>query len=391
MELSTHSFDADWKKSKDNGRSSVLGTQLLIQQNRNIPGTNTAHFVPNYETYRGGIFIIESLEKGSNTFEAGGRYDYQFTSIKGREQSQDLFENELTFQNFTLTAGYKRKLTSALTFNTNIGSAWRPPNVSELYAFGKHDFSLSYGLWRYSFDEDENISTANVLTEEDRPVSPEKGYKWITGLNFRNEKYDAELTVFANYIENFINRRPRGVTNTIRGAFPFFVYEQADAFLTGADLSLRVIHHSKINSVIRGSYLYARDIANKTFFVGLPPANFVYDLNLDLPIPGKGKSEITLSANYTFRQRQAPEAVPVRDFIAGNIEISPATDAFDFLSPPADFLLFDIYWTAELKKVDLSVQINNLLNTSYRSYTNEMRYFADEAGRNITFSLNYNF
>ncbi|MGB3467606.1 MAG: TonB-dependent receptor, partial [Cyclobacteriaceae bacterium] len=74
LELSSHSLDADWKISHENGRNSVLGTQFLIQQNRNIPGTNTAHFVPNSELYRGGLFLIESLERGENTYELGVRY-----------------------------------------------------------------------------------------------------------------------------------------------------------------------------------------------------------------------------------------------------------------------------------------------------------------------------
>lgn len=391
LELATHSFDADWKKSNQNGLLSVIGAQALIQQNRNIPGTNTAHFVPNYDLYRGGIFIIESLEKAQNTFEIGARYDYQFTSVIGRDQSQDLFEDNLSFQNFTLTVGYNRKISRKISFNTNFGSAWRPPNVSELYAFGKHDFSISYGLWRYAFDENNNISTSSILTDEERPVSPEKGFKWIGNLSYFDSKFDAEFTVFINYIENFINSRPRGITNTVRGAFPFFVFEQNDALLMGADYSVKYNHNKNLSSRIQGNYLWARDVSNNFFFVGLPPANLSYELNIELPFIKGGKSDLSISANYTFQQFQAPQAVSIRSFIDGNVPISAATDEFDFLPPPDGYFLLDAYWKAELKKVTFSIQIRNLLNNTYRSYTNGLRFFADEMGRNISFSLDYKF
>ncbi|MEL7148801.1 MAG: TonB-dependent receptor, partial [Bacteroidota bacterium] len=229
LELISHSLDLDWKKSRNDGHSSVIGGQILIQENNNIPGTNTAHFVPNYDIYRGGVFIIESVERGANTFEAGVRYDYQYTNIVGRDQAQDLFRNELNFQNVTMTLGFKRDISESLSFNSNLGSAWRPPNVSELYAFGKHEFIIEYGLWRYSVDENDEITTREILTEEDRPITPEKGFKWTNTLSYFTDKVDGELTVYANYIENFINTRPRGITNTVRGAFPFFVYEQSNA------------------------------------------------------------------------------------------------------------------------------------------------------------------
>lgn len=391
LELTSHSFDADWKKSSKNGLSSVIGSQLLYQQNRNIPGTNTAHFIPNYTLYRGGLFLIESLEKGANTFEAGVRYDYQYTDIIGRDQSQNLFENQLDFQNFTLTVGFNRKISKNLRLSTNFGSAWRPPNVAELYAFGKHEFSIEYGLWRYTFDENDIISTRNVQTDEERPARPEKGFKWIGSLNYTDEKFDAEITVFANYIENFINSRPRGITSTVRGSFPFFVFEQSDALLFGGDYSIKYNHNGKMNSILRGSYLWAKQVSDNSFFVGLPPASLSYEFNVEIPFLRGSKSDLSIDANYTFRQFQAPPAVSIRSFIDGNVPVTAATDDFDFLPAPDGYFLLDLYWKTEYKKFTGTFRIQNLLNNSYRSYTNTLRYFADEMGRNISLSLNYRF
>ncbi|MEL6560151.1 MAG: carboxypeptidase-like regulatory domain-containing protein [Bacteroidota bacterium] len=391
LELTTHSFDADWKKSSSNGLSSVIGSQFLIQQNRNIPGTSTAHFVPNYELYRGGLYLIESFERAQNTFELGARYDYQYISIVGRDQAQDLFRDELSFQNFTLTLGYNRKISREWNFSTNIGSAWRPPNVAELYAFGKHESSIEFGLWRYEFDENNEISTDNVLKAEDREISPEKGFKWIGSLTHFSSKFDTEITFFVNYIENFIVSRPRGITNTVRGAFPFYTFEQSDAMLFGADYSVKYNHTDRISSTVRGNYLWSKDLSNDAFFVGQPPGRWGYEMNIEIPTLKGSVSNLSVNANYTFTQFQAPQVVTVRSFVDGNVSVTPSTDAFDFLPPPDGYLLVDLYWRTEFKKFTGTFRIHNLLNTSYRSYTNTLRYFADDIGRNISISLDYRF
>ncbi|MBK7439801.1 MAG: hypothetical protein IPI77_24390 [Saprospiraceae bacterium] len=42
-------------------------------------------------------------------------------------------------------------------------------------------------------------------------------------------------------------------------------------------------------------------------------------------------------------------------------------------------------------QIKCSIQIENLLDTTYRDYLNRQRYFADETGRNIKFRINYIF
>ncbi len=391
LELDTHSFDVDWRKSNDAGWSKVFGSQVQLQNNRNIFGTNTAHFVPNYDQFRGGIFGVTTYEVNENTYEIGGRYDYQSIAIQGRNQQQDLFENDLVFQNVTLTLGYKRKVNNYLTFNTNLGSAWRPPNVLELYGFGKRQSSIVFGILRNSINDNGELVTNRVLDENEKNVTSEKGFKWIGTLSYFNEKVDGELTLYANYIQDYINARPRGVTSTVRGAFPFFVFQQNDALFMGVDYSLKYNHNSKLNSHLSGSYLWAKDVTNNSFFVGLPPASIAYQLKYQHPFVKSGVAYLTLKGSYNFQQSLAPQTIPVSSFIANEVEISPTTDDFDFLNPPNGYLLIDLYWQASFKNLELSININNLLDQSYRSYTNTLRYFSDELGRNLSIAVTYKF
>ena len=53
--------------------------------------------------------------------------------------------------------------------------------------------------------------------------------------------------------------------------------------------------------------------------------------------------------------------------------------------------MFNIAWKFEWRLIQGQVAVNNLFNSSYRDYLNEMRYFADAPGRNLLFTLTYKF
>ena len=71
--------------------------------------------------------------------------------------------------------------------------------------------------------------------------------------------------------------------------------------------------------------------------------------------------------------------------------ITPESEIFDFLDAPDGYFLLDISWNYKWKNLNGSIAAQNVLNTSYRNYLNELRYFADDLGINIHFTLNYNF
>ncbi len=81
--------------------------------------------------------------------------------------------------------------------------------------------------------------------------------------------------------------------------------------------------------------------------------------------------------------------VKPEDLIDGTIAISPNSEIFDFKEAPDGYLMLNASWRFKWKQFNGSISVNNILNTTYRSYLNEMRYFADELGRNFIFNLNY--
>ena len=86
----------------------------------------------------------------------------------------------------------------------------------------------------------------------------------------------------------------------------------------------------------------------------------------------------------------APGVIEPALFQNGAVEISP-DEIFDFMSPPSDFILFGAEISYHRDLLKLTVRADNLLNTSYRSYTDRLRYFSDANGRNLSIALGVQF
>lgn len=397
LELYSQTLDAEWKHRQLFGWIGSLGVQTLYQDNNNIPGTNTVPFVPNFNNSRLGLYVIENRQLSTGDWiEFGLRYDYQYASVRGRKPNNNIYSNDLLYQNATATVGFKRELEKGKTFRINIATAWRPPNISELYSYGRHQSSIDYGLWRFQIDENNEVTTEDVLTESEKSSPSEMGFKWVMSYQWKNALWDAELTGYANYITNYIYSRPGGITSTVRGAFPYFLFEQTNALFAGGDFSAQVKHGKLWFSRIRANFLWAQDIRNNDYLIGIPPANVVYGINYSRRKWGSFTSiQAGLNINYVFQQYRAPRVITV-------IELQEAKENdqnlfaednsnFDFLAAPEGYLLAEVSASADYKSFSMLFKVDNLLNTTYRTYTDRLRYFANDLGINFKLTLKYTF
>ena len=397
LELVTQNIDVDWVHQDLFGLSGRLGVQYLKKANDNLPGTNTVPFIPNYDEQRVGIYLVESLPIGKHTLEFGLRYDYMDSDIVGREPDNLIYRNTIIYRNFSGTIGFKAKINEHASFQSNLGTAWRAPNVAELYRFGQHSFFLEYGLWRYTIDDRFDFITTSqgILKEEDRAVPSEVGYKWINTYTINKSNFRSEITGYINYVENYIFAKPGGVTRNPRGYFVFRIYDQTDALLWGIDLHNEWKHSSKFSSVLKGSYLWSKQIRSNDFFVNQPPAQLGYALSYQPNISFLSQSNFEIAFDYTFEQFQHPRIFTVEEFLYSfqNDIVRFEDDApdFDILPPPPGFLLTNFSWKSYIKNIHWQFQIRNVFNVSYRVYTDNMRYFADDLGRNFILSITYRF
>lgn len=397
LELFTHSLDIDWQHPSWLGWEGTIGAQLLYQDNNNLPGTNTIPFVPNYNNSRFGLYLSESKQLGNITFETGIRYDHQYSDVRGRDNNNAIYKNTLAYQSVTGLVGINFRLGEYSTLQSNIGTAWRPPNIAELYSYGRHNTIIEYGLWRYEIDDSGNAESLNhVLNENTRPVNNEIGVKWVNTYNYTVADQSLEFTGFINYLSNYLYAKPSGIAADVRGPLPFYTYDQTDAVYFGLDGSYILKHNNSWQSRLTGSYLYAGDVKHDDVFIGIPANRISYKLlfnenntlNLD-------RIDASIEGNYTFKQYRHPHVVTVADIqeaqrTGENIFDGDASN-FDFIAAPEGYFLLNAKVHITVQQFILGLQVKNMLNNSYRSYTNLMRYFANEPGINFLFSVRYKF
>ncbi len=396
LELNSESLDLDWHHPHLGPLSGKIGVQAMHQENDNLPGTNTVPFIPNFESKRYGAYWIETLTLGNNQLEWGVRFDHFDAKIVGREPDNTIYRNRIIYNNVSGTLGYLHQLNEDISLRTNLGTAWRPPNVAELYRFGQHSFFLEYGLWRYTIDERfDFVSTSQgILDESDREVPAEIGYKWINTLSIQQEDLQFELTAYVNYIENFIYSKPAGLTRTPRGFFVFYLIDQADALFYGLDAQANVQHSALFESQAKASWVRAKQLNPEDEFAQIPPIRLDYGLTYEPPISWLDKLQVGVDLSYTFEQMNHPRILSPSTFLRPDSETvrfgSDAAD-FDILAPPDGYFLTDFHATAQKKQLVLRFQVRNLFDTSYRNYTDRIRYFADDLGRNIILTVGYSF
>ena len=392
LDLISTDLMLEWDHSFSENVEGLMGLHFFNQDNDNNPGTGTTPFIPNYNTNRYSFYLVEGLKLGENFFEFGVRIDNENYNVRGRETSQRIFRDEHTLSNITFSIGYENEFSENFSFKSNLGSAWRTPNMAELYSFGSHGFKNSFGLLRYYYNDDNKIRTNRVTLMSESLTSSEKSLKFINEFDFTSDKNKIKLTLFSNYILNYVFERPIGIYGTVRGPMPYFIFDQNDVLFVGSDLTVKKEFTKKFNSSITLNYLWSKNLENNGNLINQPPVrienNLIWKTNNFWKI---NFSEISLSPSYSFKLSQAPITISPEDLINGVVNITPETNIFDFKDAPDGYFLLDFSWRLKLNDFSASINVNNVLNTSYRNYLNSMRYFADEIGRNFIVNFSYTF
>jgi len=358
MALVTHSADAVWEQKTWKKLRGQVGTTLIYQENRNVPGTGIQPLIPNYNSTTVSSFAIERWMEETWEVEAGLRFDHRNFQVFTFNEQNDIIRPWYKFNNMSATIGTILKPNASVKISSNLGTAWRPPNVSELYSQGLH-----HG--------------AATIEEGDTSLSVETAFKWIGQLQVTKKKWSADISLFAQQINNYIYLEPQPEPRlTIRGAFPVYQYVQTDVAMVGIDAAFTVALSKTLDYAAKGSMIRARDIKEDDYLIFMPGDRFLQSVTWSYPFRSKRTFFSTLSHNAVRTQNRFPADV-------------------DFINPPKGYQLvgLDIGYGAQLFHNDYEVmlEVTNMLNTSYREYLNRFRYFADEPGRTISIRVNYKF
>ena len=353
LELTSHTADLNWEKNFAKGFKSDCGLSIISQKN-----TYTGRmFIPNYQNQGGGLFWILKKSYDDLFIEGGARFDFR------KLQSFYWKNNEIVspvnnYSNYALNIGVKYRFNTSTSVSYNISKTWRPPSVNELYSDGLHHGAAAIERGDENLKEENSINT-NVSFL----------------LNKDNIRFEA--SPYFNYFSNYIFMEPElPPTLTIMGAFPTFNYTQAEAIITGIDLSAQVklsknLWINNSTSIVRG---FNRSISD--YLIQMPADRTKNKLIYRIK-DFKSFKKTEFSVTHTFVDKQT--RIPINT---------------DFAPPPASYQLVDFMATTQINlntPIKLSFGINNLLNNSYRDYLNRFRYYADEIGRNYMIRVKINF
>ena len=380
LDLVTHTVDLDLDMYTRGNWKWDVGASFMYQNNENNPETGVRPLIPDFENVTAGAHLIGRYILPEIEFEFGVRYDHRYYLVKRFNERNELEKPEFNFENVTGSVGVVKFLDGGWTLRSNIGSAWRAPNVNELYSEGLHHGAAA-------------IEEGNPL------LKTEKAIKWITSLEKQADKFNLNIVGYYNTINNYIFLRPETVELTIRGAFPIFRYRQTNAFFVGFDTDFTYQISQNLDFNGRLALIYAEDRNTDSPLLNIPANQFQADFSYALSSSKLKEWSISFGVNLVQEQLNAPRVVSINEIRAANASdidlFAREASIFDLVSPPDGYALFNFgsSFSVPLRDRELNVDftIDNLLNTSYRSYLNRFRYYSDEMGRNVSLKLSYAF
>ena len=369
MWLTTHLAEVFWENMDTQYWKTLVGGSFSLQDNYNQPGTGVVPVIPNFASVGYGAFAIEKYHKDNWNAEAGLRYDYKYLSADGYDMYSQRYGGEHDFHNITYSLGGAWQATPHTALSSNIGVAWRAPQVNELYSSGLHHGAGTYNLGEAS-------------------LSPETGAKWITSLSYTHPERGIYLTAdaYVQLIKNYIYDYPTGETRTLfSGVYPIFQYTQADALFRGVDIdaSLRLAQWGafaqRLSYGLRGSIVFANELKTDRYFPFIPASRLSQSLEWKAQPKGLFQT-LEASIGHTFVAKQT-RFEPSQELVA------TTPDAYHLFEAAVGGTIA----IAEQQTLSVRFSCENLFNQLYKEYTNRFRYYAHDLGRNVYLRLNYNF
>ncbi len=395
LELKTHNLLAKLKYDKAENFESKFGVELTYQNNFPNPETGVRRLIPDYDMYKVGSFWTANYQFNEEWYaNAGIRYDFSHIDAQkfyrqsrwdnlGYQQDfgniiiEDLGTQLLTnptfnFNNISANLGVQYSKNNWV-WNTNLGSASRAPNPSELFSDGLHHSIAAIELGDLRLDSEQSLKLSTQLTK-----------------NFTNWQFN--LSVYHNYINKYILLEPSGFEQTIRGAFPVFEYRQTDARLLGFDFAMTYDFTDNFKYNSNFAYVYGEDTSRNRPLINMPPANFYNSLSYKFNTLNNLK--LNFSSQFVFEQGRFPDdnfTTPILNPQTGDFE----DELINISQPPEAYHLInfraEMPFNLAFADLQIALSISNLFNTSYRSYLNRQRFYADEIGRNVMLQLKLNY
>jgi outer membrane receptor protein involved in Fe transport len=241
-------------------------------------------------------------------------------------------------------AGVVYRPVPALSVAANVGRAWRAPTLFELFANGAHPGEARYEIGRPDL-------VAEVGTNVDVSV------RW------QGRRLHAEAAGYRNAIARYVFITP---TNEFRDSLRVYRYEQADALLTGAEVTMDAEVRAPLALRARFDAVRGTNRSTGEPLPLVPPARAALGAELRMAsLRWADRALIAAEVEVVTRQtRLNPLDVPTAGYALLNVEAG------------IDRPLF-----GRAGRIDLSVR--NATNVAYKSFLSRYKEFALDPGRSV--------
>ncbi len=332
--------------------------------------------IPAYNQVNIGAFVFARHELSqTKQFQAGIRFDVGRIKTSSYldwfpspiDNSDDLEGKFLqraaslnrTFSNFTWSLGYNLN-PGKWNYKVNVGKSFRMPIPKELAANGVNYHRFSYEVGNPD-------------------LSPEIAYQLDLGIAFSSARFAAGASPFLNYFSNYIYLNPTSGHDRLYGnGNQIFLYTQSQVLRYGGEFHT---HYELLNWLqlgIIGEYVYSRQLSGEKKGYTLPfspPASAIINLKYHEETLG-GLVNPYLSVDYRITAAQnniVPPEVITKGYQVFNVGMGGEVNLYK-------------------QKVNLSFQVQNLLNKKYFNHTSYYRLInVPEPGRNFIVNMNIPF
>jgi len=299
--------------------------------------------VPDARVHAAAGFVFEQATLGRWSVLAGGRVDLRRLTADSNT-ALALSPQRRNYTAWSGDVGLVYRPVATLAVSGNVGRAWRAPTLFELFSNGPH-----LGEARYE------IGRADLV--------PEGATNVDVSARWQANRVEAEVAAYRNAIAHYVFITP---TNQFKDTLRIYRYDQADALLTGAEVSVGVAVATPLSLRGRFDAVRGTNRATQEPLPLVPPARVVVGAELH----GTG-------LRWADRVRLAVEG----EFVTRQTRLNPLD------LPTAGYALLNIEAGLERplwgRAIRLDVAARNLGNTAYRSFLSRYKEFALDPGRNV--------
>lgn len=357
LKLFSNSLDVRWKHPQWRGLLGTVGVSGLVQGNQTL---GKGFLIPGFDLGQGAVYGQEEYTRGKLSITGGLRADLiAQRTIEFDDAGIDSPAESQSWNGFSGSLGAAYALTDRWNASLRVARAWRPPTVNERYAQGVHHGTAQYEL-------------GDAALQAERSLGVE------AGLRYAGQSVSLDVAAYNNTIRDFIFLRPRAPVFTLRGAFPAFNYAQANARLRGVELAgswsvTQWLEFTGNANAVRGT----NQETDEPLF-DMPADRALLQLRLlgggaGSRSPDLGNWHLGIGSVLVRQQDGVPDGTVYTLPTAGYalLQLEAGTTGITMLG----------------HTLDVSLSVNNLLDTRYRDYLSRYRLFVDDAGRDVVLRL----